>query len=101
MKEKTMLKTTWDRNLTEKIDRILRDAQKIKPGMSRADLLTVFTEEGGVSSRNQRRYVHKKCPYIKINVEFQPVGRPERNGESPADRIVQISQAFLEWSIMD
>ncbi|HEU4754072.1 MAG TPA: hypothetical protein VFU47_13260, partial [Armatimonadota bacterium] len=42
---------------TDWIARSLREMQSVQPRMSRADLLTVFREEGGLSTRTQQRYV--------------------------------------------
>lgn len=72
----------------------------IKPGMTRKELLTAFTTEGGLSTRLQRRYVSRDCPYFKVNVEFQAVGQPD-GYESDRDLIVKISQPFLQFSILD
>jgi len=66
------------------------------------DLLRVFKEEGGISTREWRRYAYHDCPYIKVDVEFQPVGDPDNKvSQSPKDKIIKISKPFLEWSIMD
>lgn len=68
--------------------------------MRRKDLLTVFTTEGGISTRTQRTYVLTECPYIKVNVRF-------KNGESldldedPDDIIESISQPYLAWGVID
>lgn len=82
--------------------------ESIKPGMTRAALLTVFTTEGGLSSGLQRRYVSRDCPYFKADAEFQPVGRPERAAdgrvtlvEDDRDIIVKISRPYLQLSIFD
>jgi transposase InsO family protein len=48
-------------------------AFEIKPGMTREDVLRVFTTEGGLSFRTQQTYVLKGCPYIHVDVEFSPV----------------------------
>jgi hypothetical protein len=80
----------------------LREIQSLKPGMTRADLLKTFEEEGGLSTRTERRYAYRDCPCIKVNVKFEPVGpTPEKSTESPADKIRDISQPFLEWPIVD
>jgi hypothetical protein len=77
--------------------------ETIKAGMTRAELLKVFAEEGGLSNRQWRQYVYLKCPYFKVKVEFEPVGEPEgpNSMESSKDKIVKISQPFLEWSVLD
>lgn len=70
--------------------------------MTRAELLKVFREEGGLSTRTWRRYAYHDCPFIKGDVEFEAVGEPEgRLGESPNDKIIKISKPFLERSISD
>ena len=37
--------------------------------------------EGGISTGTRRTYVLKGCSYIKVDVEFKAVGRPERDQE--------------------
>jgi hypothetical protein len=82
--------------------------QTIKPGMTRKTLLTVFTTEGGLSTGLQRTFVSRDCPYFKIDVEFQAVGRPDRdeNGrvtlvEGDEDIILKVSRPYLEFSVAD
>ncbi len=53
------------------IAKVLRQIEKIEPGMRRKDLVGIFTTEGGLSNRFQRTYVHVDCPYIKVNVRFK------------------------------
>jgi len=87
---------------TDWIARSLRQIQTVKIGMKREDLLKVFKEEGGLSTRMWRRYVYRDCPYIKVEVEFEAVEQKEDKAtEYPSDRIVKISKPFLEWSITD
>ena len=87
----------FDQNHTQWINATLRSIQTIKPGMTRADLLKVFTEEGGLSTAASRTYVYQECPYIKVDVKFDaPTGH-----ELPTDKIVEISRPYLAWSVMD
>jgi hypothetical protein len=87
---------------TKWIAKLLRQIEKVKPGMRRRDLLKVFTTEGGISFPTERTYVHKECPYIKVGVRFKAV-HEESNGfnESPDDIIESISKPYLEWSMAD
>jgi hypothetical protein len=87
---------------------VLKRMQTIKPGMSRKTLLTAFTTEGGLSTGLQRTFVSRDCPYFKIDVEFQAVGRPNRdeNGrvtlvEGNEDIILKVSTPYLQFSVMD
>jgi hypothetical protein len=94
-----------DQEHTQWIDHVMRSISTIKPGMTRKDLFSVFSEEGGLSTRTQRRYVYKHCPYVKVDVEFSAVNHVDENQdgltEKPEDRIVKISRPYLEYSIMD
>jgi hypothetical protein len=87
---------------------VLKQMQTITQGMSRERLLTVFTTEGGLSTGVQCTYVSRECPYFKVSVEFDAVGRSNRDDaghvtlvEDPRDIIKTISRPYLEFSIMD
>jgi hypothetical protein len=84
------------------IARVLRQIEKIEPGMRRKDLGGILTTEGGLSNPFQRTYVHVDCPYIKVNVRFK-AATDETNAlkEDPDDTIESVSQPFLQWSTMD
>jgi hypothetical protein len=70
---------TIDKAHTAWVAESLKRMQTIKPGMTRADLLKVFTTEGGLSTGLQRTFVSQDCPYFKVDVEFEVVGRPSRD----------------------
>ena len=91
-----------DKDLTKRISDILTECQKIKPGMTRAELLKVFTTEGGVSSPTFRTFVYRGCPYVKVDVEFT-LSDPKQNvlEERPTDTISKISKPYLAWSVDD
>ena len=87
---------------------IIKQTSAIKPGMTRADLMKVFEGEGGLSTGLRRTYASRECPYIKVDVEFEPVGRPEHDQdgrvtliEDDQDLIKKISKPYLDWSISD
>jgi len=80
----------------------------VKAGMTRSDLLKVFTTEGGISTGLKRTYVSRDCPYFKVNVEFRAVGRPATDArgavtlvEDDRDVILKISQPYLGFMIQD
>jgi len=90
------------------LDRTLQQMKSIKPGMTREDLLKVFTTEGGLSTGLHRTYVSQACAYCKVDVEFRAVGRADRDGdgrvtlgEDLRDVIVKISRPYLQLSIYD
>ena len=87
---------------TEWIAKSLKEIESVKVGMTRVDLLKVFKEEGGISTRTRRRYAYRDCPYIKVDVEFEAVGEPEdKLSQNPRDKLIKISKPFLEWTISD
>jgi hypothetical protein len=82
--------------------------EAVKPGMTRRDLLAVFTTEGGLSTGLRRTYVSRDCPYFKVDVQFKTVGRPGRDSdgrvtlqEDARDIITQISKPYLQRPILD
>lgn len=86
----------------------LKRMQTVTPGMTRGDLLSVFTTEGGLSTALRRTFVSRDCPYFKADVEFKAVGRPDRDAagrgtpiESNQDIIVTISRPYLQFSMFD
>lgn len=80
----------------------LREIQTLGPGTTRADLLKIFQEEGGLSTRTERRFAYRDCPYIKVDLKFEPADTvSNKNANCAEDKIRSMSQPFLEWSIGD
>src|ERR1700753_764005 len=98
--EKETLRLQEARKHSEWVEKSLKEMQTIKTGMSRGDLLKVFTKEGGISTRTWRTYVYHECPNIKVDVKFEPV-EDVNDGltEYKSDRIVEISKPYLDWSV--
>src|ERR1700734_3334584 len=83
-----------DQDHTRWIDHVIRSIATIKPGMTRRDLSTIFSVEGGLSTRTRRRYVYKRCAYIKVDVEFSRAdvdASQDPTIENLDDKIVKIS----------
>jgi hypothetical protein len=86
----------------------LEKMETIKPGMTRDDLLKIFRTEGGLSTGLHRTFVSRGCAYFKVDVDFQAVGRPDRDSdgrvtleEDARDIIVQVSRPYLQFSVAD
>ena len=88
---------------TEWVGNALKEIQTIKVGMTRRDMVRLFVAEGGlVSSGPSRTYLYRDCPYIKVDVEFEPIQRTgEKLKESPDDKIITISRPYLGNPIVD
>jgi hypothetical protein len=89
------------RKHTEWVAKSLKEMQTVKVGMTRADLLKVFEEEGGISTRTQQTYVYRGCLYFKVDVTFEPVGDAKSGHKYPGDKIVKLSQPYLDWAHAD
>ena len=95
-----------DAELTRRISDAIRETSAITVGMTRGDLVSVFTVEGGLSARAQRTYVYRRCPYIKVDVEFDVEHLRDAQGriagpEADDDIISRISRPYLAWAVMD
>jgi hypothetical protein len=96
-----------DPGLTRSVDQVLKDVSGIQVGMTRAELLHVFTTEGGLSTRDGQQYVYRRCPYIKIIVRFRrPADADPDWSDAPdedwtGDIIESVSKPFLEYSVTD
>jgi hypothetical protein len=92
----------YDQQVTKWIAKAMRRIQSVRPGMTRQDLLRVFSEEGGVSTRFSRTYVYSDCRLIKVTVHLK-AAREDDNGQGErADDIIEsISQPYLDWGTAD
>ncbi|MCD6049832.1 MAG: hypothetical protein K0Q55_1235 [Verrucomicrobia bacterium] len=81
---------------------VLAECQQIKPGATRAQLLKIFTEEGGISNARHRTYVHRSNPYLKVDVEFT-LTDPKQSfvEEKPTDIVSKISKPYPAFSVID
>ncbi len=70
-------------------------------GRSRRDLLAVFGEEGGLSTTEQRDYVHRRCGALKVRAIFRPAGGGRAPDESPDDTVVQTTAYIDPYFVAD
>ena len=87
--------------LTKQILQVLAECEKIKPGMSRADLLKVFEGAGGLSTAAQRTFDYRAQPYIHVDVEFKLADPKDVLKENPDDQITKISRPYLAYGVQD
>lgn len=93
--------------------RALAEMQTVRVGMTRAQMSGIFTRAGGAYAARATApligvYSLRTCPYFKVNVEFQPVHKPQRDKygsvwtpEDPKDVITKISKPYLEQVYYD
>lgn len=84
------------------VGQVLKRMLTIRHGMTREQLLTVFTVEGGLYDSLHRTFVSKDCPYFKVDVVFETTGGSVQNdSENAQDRIQTISRPYLQFSVID
>lgn len=79
-----------------------KEATSIKAGMTRADLLKLFEEDGGLQSIPASRYVLKCCQLIQIEVKFDS-GYGVNYKPTPDEnlKIVEVSRPYLQRMAAD
>jgi hypothetical protein len=97
-----------DQDATRWVGDALLEIETIKVGMNRGQLLVLFNTEGGLFTGLRSTYVYRRCPLIKVDVEFEAVGRPSRDAEGRAtvvqseqDIITKISRPYLASQVID
>jgi hypothetical protein len=93
----------FDQQQTAWIAKILRQLQTIHPGMTRKELMTIVTTEGGLSTRFQQTYVSRSCPYIKVDITFKATNTDNDPGhdQNPEDKVETVSRPYLDWFVAD
>lgn len=93
--------TDYDEVLTKKVGEVYFEWLKIKPGMTRAELLKFFKQEtGGVLHPASKPFLfaqhdcfhHRSCAFIMVDVDFSPSGSKEAR---PTDVITEISRLYI------
>ena len=80
------------------VEHSLHAMSTIKVGMTRQQLMKVFTWPGGAwsYSRTRQTFAYQDCPNFLVDVEFKSVGALQKGWlESPHDRIVKISKPYI------
>lgn len=93
--------TDNDEVLTKKLYEVYFDCGKIKPGMTRAELVKLFKEDtGGVAVppsfafpfQKHMTFDYRKCDLIMVDVDFAPSDSKEAR---PTDIITKISRPYI------
>jgi len=94
--------TINDPDFANKIVDVFRDCQKIKPGMTRAELveLQMFNEDSGpLHSMNDKSFkphatfYYRSCALIKVDVDFAAT---EAKDARPTDMITRVSMPYID-----
>jgi hypothetical protein len=94
--------TTNDTEFARKIVEVFRDCQKLKPGMTRSELvkLQMFDQDFGPfrsandqAFRQHTTFEYRSCSLIKVDVEFETTNIKEAR---PTDIISNFSKAYID-----
>jgi hypothetical protein len=75
------------------VEAALRDSQNIKVGTTRRELEELFQPGGGLQTSDKMNYSYRKCPYIRIDVEFEL--DPAADRPSPNDKVKSVSTPYI------
>jgi hypothetical protein len=94
--------TTNDTEFVRKIVEVFRDCQKIKPGMTRAELikLQMFDQDweplhlaDDKAFKQHTTFQYRSCALIKVDVDFGATGSKE---VQPTDVITKVSMPYID-----
>jgi hypothetical protein len=91
------------------VEKSLERMLAIQAGMTRNQLMKIFTPEGGLSTAKERRFVSRDCGYFKVDVKFRRAAMKSQADEGESkwlvelddDVIASISGPFLGYMIFD
>lgn len=94
--------TTNDTEFVRKIVEVFSDCQKLKPGMTRAELvkLQMFDEDWGPlrpvvpkAFKQHTTFEYRSCSLIKVDVDFEVTNTKEAR---PTDIISKVSLPYID-----
>jgi len=87
-------------SLCELLTPVMKDYERIKPGLSREQLEKFLRRDGGLQFRSATRYVFPACNLLRVDVEFTLNGEPARLF-APDDVVEEISKIYVEYPAKD
>ena len=94
--------TKYDAEFANKIVEVFKDCQKLKPGMTRAELvkLQMFDQDWGPlhsaddkTFKQHTTFYYRSCSLIKVDVDFEETDAKEAQ---PSDKISKVSMPYLD-----
>ena len=84
------------------VQQSLERMKTIKVGMTREQLMTVFTYPDGAHVVPPEYFEYRECPWFQVEVEFKAVSKPVRDSDGqmrvhndPKDIIIKISRPYV------
>ena len=86
------------------LDSCIAEFAKAKVGMTRTEIDSIFSQDGGLHGFQYVRYRNPDCDYFKIDITYAPANPSDSDGRhlpSPNDRVAKISKPYLEHPYSD
>ena len=84
------------------VTQALEAANRIKKGMSRAEIEKEFNKDGGIDFGSSTIYTFKLCSLIKIRVEFvQNKDDAASANDHQKDLVQSVSKPYIEYPMRD
>src|SRR5207249_7706335 len=78
------------------VEQALRDYRQVKNATTRGDVVKYFVPDGGLQFPAKTRYVHPRCEYLHVDVEFELVKRSEEHTSELQSRFDLVCRLLLE-----
>jgi hypothetical protein len=98
------IQTTPNKEFTTSVQKCLEDFETVKAGMTRREVETKLTMDGGLQGVSPVRFTHPTCPYFKIDVEFDFQKNPADQNRAvwgKDDKVIRASKPYIERPFFD
>lgn len=89
-----------DKTTCSLVQQALRDYRQVKNATTRGDVVKYFVPDGGLQFPAKTRYVHPRCEYLHVDVEFELV-EPSEIASLPDDKVIGVSKRYVEYTAKD
>jgi hypothetical protein len=89
-----------DKTTCSLVQQALRDSRQVKNATTRGDVVKYFVPDGGLQFPAKTRYVHPRCEYLHVDVEFELV-KPSEIASLPDDKVIGVSKRYVEYTAKD
>jgi len=97
-------KSQSNNDSTQWVESCLKDFEFVKVGMTRSQVESKLSKDGGLHTASQVHFVHPACRYFKIDVEFEfkrDAADQNRAIKGKDDRVTKVSKPYIERPFSD
>ena len=93
-----------DKDYTRWVESCLKDFESVKVGMTRGQVESKLSMDGGLQGVSPVRFVHPACGYFKVDVQFEykrNAADQNRAILDKADKVTKVSKPYIERPFFD